>query len=60
MGSMAGSVRNFTIRMLGHDGPETTFKHYAKVASKGDAGKFRAIAPRLRPAKNVVQFRKAN
>jgi hypothetical protein len=45
---------------LGHDDPATTFKHYAKAATRRDAEKFWSIMPRLIAAKNVIAFRKRN
>jgi len=36
---------NQLCRFLGHDDPATTFKHYAKAATKRDAQKFFAIVP---------------
>jgi integrase len=50
---------NQLCRFLGHDDPETTFKHYAKVATRREAEKFWAIVPKSATAKNVVAFRKA-
>jgi len=50
---------NQLCRFLGHDDPETTFKHYAKVATKRDAEKFWAIEPKETSGKNVVEMRKA-
>ncbi len=50
---------NQLCRFIG-DEPETTFKHYAKAATKREAEKFWAIMPRIPKAKNVVAFRKAN
>lgn len=49
---------NQLCRFLGHDDPETTFKHYAKAATKREAEKFWAIVPKA-AAKNVVAFREA-
>lgn len=43
---------------LGHDDPQTTFKHYAKAATKREAEKFWAIMPKTTAAKNVIAFRK--
>jgi integrase len=51
---------NQLCRFLGHDDPETTFKHYAKAATKREAEKFWAIIPKPDVARNVVAFRKAN
>jgi integrase len=34
---------NQLCRFLGHDDPETTFRHYAKAATKREAAKFFAI-----------------
>jgi integrase len=51
---------NQLCRFLGHDDPETTFKHYAKAATKREAEKFWAIMPRPIAIKKVVAFRKAN
>ena len=50
---------NQLCRFLGHDDPETTFKHYAKVATKRDAEKFWAIMPKAVPVKNVIELRQA-
>ena len=50
---------NQLCRFLGHDDAETTFKHYAKAATKRDAEKFWAIMPKAVPAKNVIELRKA-
>ena len=36
---------NQLCRFLGHDSPETTFRHYAKAATKREAEKFFAILP---------------
>ena len=36
---------NQLCRYLGHDDPETTFRHYAKAATKRDALKFSSILP---------------
>jgi integrase len=49
---------NQLCRFLGHDHPETTFKHYAKAATKREAEKFWAIMPKPITAKNVIAFRK--
>lgn len=46
---------NALCRSLGHDDPETTFKHYAKAATKRDAEIFWAIHPEKRAA-NVLEF----
>jgi integrase len=43
---------------LGHDDPETTFRHYAKAATKRDAEKFWAIMPKTSVPKNVVTFQR--
>lgn len=43
---------NQLCRFLGHDDPETTFRHYAKAATKRDALKFFAIAPSDRCVRN--------
>ena len=51
---------NQLCRFLGHDDPETTFKHYAKAATKREAEKFWAILPKAGKAKNVVAFRRAS
>jgi integrase len=45
---------------LGHDDPETTFRHYAKAATKREAEKFWSIMPKPITAKNVVAFRRKN
>lgn len=37
---------NQLCRFLGHDDPETTFRHYAKAATKREATKFFAILPK--------------
>jgi integrase len=47
---------NQLCRFLGHDDPETTFRHYAKAATKREAEKFWAIRPKTRVPKNVVTF----
>ena len=39
---------NQLCRFLGHDDPETTFRHYAKAATKRDAEKFWAIMPKTK------------
>ena len=49
---------NLLCRSLGHDDPQTTFKHYAKVATNRDAEKFWAITPQSSSIRNVVEFRK--
>jgi integrase len=51
---------NQLCRFLGHDDPETTFRHYAKAATRRDAEKFWAIMPKSIAAKNVIAFRKKN
>jgi integrase len=38
---------NKLCQFLGHDDPETTFKHYAKAATKREAEKFWAILPKV-------------
>ena len=43
-------------RALGHDDPETTFKHYAKAATKRDAERFWSINPAHVHVENVVDF----
>jgi integrase len=50
---------NQLCRFLGHDDPETTFKHYAKAATKREAEKFWAIMAKPVVARNVIAFRKA-
>jgi integrase len=45
---------NKLCQFLGHDDPETTFKHYAKAATKREAEKFWAIMPKAAP--KVVAF----
>jgi len=47
---------NQLCRFLGHDDPETTFKHYAKATTKREAQKFWAIMPKAKRLKNVVAF----
>jgi integrase len=47
---------NQLCRFMGHDDPETTFKHYAKAATKRDAEKFWALEPKASAVKNVVAF----
>jgi integrase len=42
-------------RFLGHDDPGTTFRHYAKAATKREAERFWTIAPKTAP--KVVAFR---
>ncbi len=37
---------NQLCRFLGHDDPGTTFRHYAKAATKRESGKFFAIMPK--------------
>ena len=49
---------NQLCRFIG-DEPETTFKHYAKAATKREAEKFWAIMPKAIAVKNVVPFQKA-
>jgi integrase/recombinase XerD len=49
---------NQLCRFLGHDDPETTFKHYAKAATKREAEKYWAISPGAAKAKNVIAFRR--
>jgi integrase len=51
---------NQLCRFLGHDDPETTFRCYAKAATKRDAEKFWAIIPKSITAKNVIAFRESN
>jgi integrase len=51
---------NQLCRFLGHDDPETSFKHYAKAATRREAEKFWAIMPKAATAKRVIAFRKAN
>jgi integrase len=51
---------NRLCRFLGHDDPATTFKHYAKAATKRDEEKFWAIIPKPVVARNVVAFQEAN
>lgn len=48
---------NQLCRFIG-DEPETTFKHYAKAATKREAEKFWAIMPKISAAKNVLAFRR--
>jgi integrase len=48
---------NQLCRFMGHDDPETTFKHYAKAATKRDAEKFWALAPKLLERNNLIAFR---
>jgi integrase len=50
---------NQLCRFLGHDDPETTFKHYAKAATKREAEKFWAIMPEPIRAKKIIAFGKA-
>ncbi|MEO6785872.1 MAG: tyrosine-type recombinase/integrase [Chthoniobacteraceae bacterium] len=50
---------NQLCRFLGHDDAQTTFKHYAKAATKRDAEKFWAIFPKAVPVKNLIELRKA-
>ena len=45
---------------LGHDDPETTFRHYAKAATKREAEKFWSIEPKPIATKNVIAFRKGS
>ena len=45
---------------LGHDDPETTFRHYAKAATRREAEKFWSIMPKPIAAKNVIAFRNRN
>jgi len=47
---------NQLCRYLGHDDPETTFKHYAKAATKRDASKFYAILPKKRRGRKILKF----
>jgi integrase/recombinase XerD len=55
--SMHGNI-NQLCQFLGHDDPETTFKHYAKAATKRDAEKFWAVMPKTAKARNVVSFQR--
>lgn len=48
---------NQLCRFIG-DEPETTFKHYAKAATKRDAEKYWSIVPKTTSARNVVAFRR--
>jgi integrase len=43
-------------RFLGHDDPETTFRHYAKAATTREAKKFFAIQPKLAKSRKVIAF----
>ena len=43
---------------MGHDDPETTFKHYAKAGTKRNAEKFWVLTPTMTTRKNVIAFRK--
>jgi integrase len=52
--AMHGDI-NQLCRFLGHDDPQTTFRHYAKAATKREAQKFWAIMPKAAP--KVVAFR---
>jgi len=49
---------NQLCRFLGHDDPETTFKHYAKAATRREAERFWAITPEPMRAKKIVAFGK--
>jgi integrase/recombinase XerD len=50
---------NQLCRFLGHDEPETTFRHYAKAATKHEARMFWAITPKPTKMKNVIVFSKS-
>jgi integrase len=50
---------NQLCRFLGHDDPETTFKHYAKAATKRESHNFWAIMPKVATDKKVVSFSKS-
>jgi integrase len=43
-------------RFLGHDDPETTFRHYAKAATKREAKKFFAVQPKVAKSRKVIAF----
>jgi integrase len=45
-------------QFLGHDNPHTTFRHYAKVATRREAERFWAIMPKAAVAPKVVAFPK--
>ena len=47
---------NQLCRFLGHDDPQTTFRHYAKAATKREAQKFWAIMPKAAKLPKVVAF----
>ena len=54
---------NQLCRYLGHDDPETTFRHYAKAATKRDALKFSSILPsKKKPSRRkgdkILDFKK--
>ena len=49
---------NQLCRFLGHDDPQTTFKHYAKAATKREAQKFWAIMPQTTKLPKVVAFQR--
>jgi integrase len=47
---------NQLCRFLGHDDPQTTFRHYAKAATRREAEKFWAIMPKSAKSRKVVAF----
>jgi integrase len=47
---------NLLCRFLGHDDPETTFKHYAKAATKREAEKFWEIKPKQKKMGKILPF----
>jgi integrase len=49
---------NQLCRFLGHDDPETTFKYYAKAATKRESHYFWAIMPKVAIDKKVLSFSK--
>jgi integrase len=47
---------NQLCRFLGHDDPQTTFRHYAKAATGREAEKFWAIMPKAAKSPKVGAF----
>jgi len=47
---------NQLCRFLGHDDPQTTFKHYAKAATAREAKKFWAIMPKKKRGEKILEF----
>ena len=51
--AMHGDI-NQLCRFLGHDDPQTTFRHYAKAATKREAQKFWAVMPKKAKLPKVI------